>query len=162
MHFSRREFDDDKPIVGHEPADRGDLNGEEVGRSNGFPMGGEKRAPRCSLTSLRRGLDAVFPQNIGDGAPGYRTAEIREGTANPCIPPLRIRLSHSHHELTDLGHDSGPSKLFPPLAVVPLPRNEPSVLSQQGFRCDDNRRLLLRVSGQAPYPLPRADIARRL
>ena len=31
----------------------------------------------------------------------------------------------------------GPSGLFPPLAVVPLPRNQPSVPSQQGFRCDD-------------------------
>ena len=32
----------------------------------------------------------------------------------------------------------GPSGLFPPLAVVPLPRNQPSVPSQQGFRCDDS------------------------
>ena len=31
-----------------------------------------------------------------------------------------------------------PSDLFPPLAVVPLPHNEPSVPSQQGFRCDDS------------------------
>ena len=51
--------------------------------------------------------------------------------------PLRIRRRHSHHELANLGHDPGPSKLFPPRAVVPLPRNEPSVPSQQGFRCDD-------------------------
>ena len=48
----------------HGPADLGDLDGEQVGRSNGFPMGGEKRAPRRPLSSLRRGLDAVFPQNI--------------------------------------------------------------------------------------------------
>ena len=40
VHFSRRELDDDEHVVGHEPADRGDLDGEEVGRSNGFPMGG--------------------------------------------------------------------------------------------------------------------------
>ena len=33
-------------------------------------MGGEKRAPWRSLTSLRRGLDAMFSQNIGDGALG--------------------------------------------------------------------------------------------
>ena len=49
VHFSRRQLDDDEHIVGHESADRGDLDGEEVGRSNGFPMGGEKRedaAPR--------------------------------------------------------------------------------------------------------------------
>ena len=115
----------------------GDLDGEEVGRRNGFPMGGEKRAPWRSLTSLRRGLDAMFSQNIGDGAPGYGMAEIREGAANACIPPLRIRLRHPHHELANLHHDPGPSGLFPPLAVVPLPRNQPSVPSQQGFRCDD-------------------------
>ena len=73
--FSRRQLDDDEHIVGHEPANCGDLDGEEVGCSNGFPMGGEERAPRRPLTSLRRGLDAMFSQNIGDGAPGYRMAE---------------------------------------------------------------------------------------
>ena len=88
VYFSRRELDDDEHIVGHEPANCGDLDGEEVGRRNGFPMGGEKRAPWRSLTSLRRRLDAMFSRNIGDGAPGYRMAEIREGAANACIPHL--------------------------------------------------------------------------
>ena len=105
--------------------------------ATGFPMGGEKRAPWRPLTSLRRRLDAMFSQNIGDGAPGYGMAEIREGAANACIPPPRIRLRHPYDKLANLGHDSGPSGLFPPLAVVPLPRNQPSVPSQQGFRCDD-------------------------
>ena len=50
------------------------------------PMGGEKRAPWRPLTSLRCGLDAVFSQNAGDGAPGYRMAEIQQGAANSCIP----------------------------------------------------------------------------
>ena len=53
------------------------------------------------------------------------------------IPPPRIRLRHPYDKLANLGHDPGPSGLFPPLAVVPLPRNQPSVPSQQGFRCDD-------------------------
>ena len=64
-------------------------------------------------------------------------AEIREGAANACIPPPRIRLRHPYDKLANLGHDPGPSGLFPPLAVVPLPRNQPSVPSQKGFRCDD-------------------------
>ena len=89
MYFSRRQLDDDEHIVGHEPADCGDFDGEEVGGRNGFPMGGEKRAPRRPVTSLRRGLDAMFSQNIGDGAPGYGMAEIREGAANACIPVIR-------------------------------------------------------------------------
>ena len=101
-------------------------------------MGGEKRAPRRPLIPLRPGLDAVFPQNIGDGTPGYGMAQIREGTANTCIPPLRFRLRHPHNKVANLGHDPGPSDLFSPLAVVPLPHNEPSVPSQQGFRCDDS------------------------
>ena len=43
-----------------------------------------------------------------------------------------------HNKVANLGHDPGPSDLFPPLAIVPLPHNEPSVPSQQGFRCDDS------------------------
>ena len=85
----------------------------------------------------RPSFDALFSQNIGDGAPGYGMAEIREGAAKACIPPLRIRLRHPYDELANLGHDPGPSELFLPLAVVPLPRDEPSVPSQKSFRCDD-------------------------
>ncbi len=80
----------------------------------------------------------MFPQNICDGAPGNGMAEIREGAANSCIPPLRIRFRHSHDELANLGHYPAPSELFPPHAVVPLPRNEPSVPGQQGFRGDES------------------------
>ena len=61
VHFSRRELDDDEHVVGHEPAERGDLDGEEVGGRDAFPMGGQKRAPRRPLTSLGRGLNAVLP-----------------------------------------------------------------------------------------------------
>ena len=42
-------------------------------------MGGGKRAPQGPLTYLRRRLDAVFPQNIGDDVTGSGMAEIREG-----------------------------------------------------------------------------------
>ena len=38
------------------------------------------------------------------------------------------------NELANLGHDPRPSDLFPPCAVVPLPRYEPSVSSQKSFR----------------------------
>ena len=99
VYFSRRQLDDDEHIVGHEPANCGDLDGEEVGCSNGFPMGGEERAPRRPLTSLRRGLDAMFSQNIGDGAPGYRMAESERAprmrvypTSDSTVPsPPRVR-----------------------------------------------------------------------
>ena len=64
-------------------------------------------------------------------------AEIRGGAANSCIPPLRIRLRHPHDKLANLRHDPAPSELFVPRAVVPHPRHEPSVSSQQGCRCDD-------------------------
>ncbi len=52
-------------------------------------MGGEKRAPRRPLSSFRRGLDALFPQNTCDGAPSYGMAEIREGTPRILIYPHR-------------------------------------------------------------------------
>ena len=52
VYFSRRQLDDDEHIVGHEPANRGDLDGEEVGRSNGFPMGGEKRCRILTMVLL--------------------------------------------------------------------------------------------------------------
>ena len=48
-----------------------------------------KLFPRRPLTSLRRRLDAMFSQNIGDGAPGYSMAEIQQGAANSCIPVIR-------------------------------------------------------------------------
>ena len=59
--------------------------------------------------------------------------EIRECAANSCIAPLRIRLRHGHDELGNLDHYPGSSELFPPRAVVPLPRNEPSVPGQESL-----------------------------
>ena len=52
-------------------------------------------------------------------------------------PHLGFDFAIPHNELANLHHDPRPSGLFPPLAVVPLLRDEPSVPSQQGFRCDD-------------------------
>ncbi len=59
MNLSRAELDHDE-YVGHEPAEHRDLDGEEVGGRDGFPMGDQKRAPGRPLTSLGRGLDAVL------------------------------------------------------------------------------------------------------
>ena len=119
VDFSRRDFDHDEDVVGHEPAERGDLDGEEVGGSHGFPMGGQKRPPRRPLTSLRCGLDAVFSQNIRDGGTSNRVAEIGEGAANARIPPLRIRLRDAHGKLGNLDHHSWAPGLFPPLRFRP-------------------------------------------
>ena len=76
------------------------------------------------VTSLVRGDDLLALQ---DADPSVRGGQdevfIRRGMRNGVI---------IDDKLANLGHDPGPSGLFSPLAVV-----QPSVPSQQGFRCDD-------------------------
>ena len=72
VYFSRRQLDDDEHIVGHGPANCGDLDGEEVGRSNGFPMGGEKRARRVQkhkrvAKPVMVELSMIVIDELGDG-----------------------------------------------------------------------------------------------
>ena len=62
-------------------------------------------------------------------------AHLSKSVVSRVVSRLKERFEEWQNR--NLGHDPRPSELFPPLAVVPLPRNQPSVPSQQGFRCDD-------------------------
>ena len=66
-----------------------------------------------------RQLDAMFSQNIGDGARGYRMAEIREGPRMRVYPPPRIRLRHPYDKLAvrSPSHDPGAVRAVSAAAV---------------------------------------------
>jgi hypothetical protein len=54
------------------------LNGEEVGCDQQFPVLSEELLPGCISNSLRRWLDAMALQNVGNCVAGHFMAQIRQ------------------------------------------------------------------------------------
>src|SRR5437879_8891304 len=69
-------------------------------------MSGEKFFPRCLSASLRRGLNTVILQNIGDGFKRQQVAEIEQRSLNSAIAPASILPGHSNHQRGNLGSRS--------------------------------------------------------
>jgi hypothetical protein len=84
MNAPGLQIDDEQHRVPHEATNRQRLDGEEVGRSDGSPMGSEKARPRIPLAALRRRLDALVVENALDGASPQLVAEVVQSAAGPC------------------------------------------------------------------------------
>ncbi|MHB8744853.1 MAG: hypothetical protein ACYC9L_17320 [Sulfuricaulis sp.] len=75
-------------MVGNEPRPRHHLDRQEVGGGQAFPMCLEEHRPGGTLTALGRRFDAVFAENVGDGAACYLMPQIGESCIpeTPCSP----------------------------------------------------------------------------
>ena len=93
---------------------------------------------RRPFTSLVRGLDPVFLENVGDRSAGDLMPKIHESAFDPRVAPSRIVASHAKHQLLNLSHHP-----WPPRAsyrtVIPLPRDQPPVPGHDRVRRDDRR-----------------------
>jgi len=69
--------------------------------------------------SLRGGLNAVFSQDVGDGASANLMTQIGQRAADSRVSPGGIVLRHAQNEIDDCLHDAGPPRPAPS-GVVPL------------------------------------------
>jgi hypothetical protein len=111
--------DEEEDVVRHQPPDRVYLNAQEVGRCQAFPVGFEKRRPSSMAVSLRSRLDAVFSEDVGDGASANLMTQISQRAADSRVSPGGIVLRHAQNEIHDCLHDAGPPRPAPS-GVVPL------------------------------------------
>ena len=150
----------------------GDLDGGRSRSQQRFPNARfEKRAPWRSL-KLRSGAGSMLCSRRILAMVLLATSMARvfeRALANACIPkPPRSSTSPSATTEVEanLGHRRRWARpwLFPAADAVVHTSAAISLRchSQQGFRCDDTGDFCQDVSDQAPYPLPRADVARRL
>lgn len=82
------------------------LDREEVRCHDLFPMPRDGFFPRCFSTSLRRRLNAVLLQNVGNGLKRKEVAEIGQRSLNSTMAPASILLCHSSNQRNDFGSGS--------------------------------------------------------
>ena len=135
LNLPRRQLNNEEDIESDEATRCLDLDGEEVRRGDHVPMGLEKLAPGRSFASLWSGIDAVFPEDVGDGRPTNAVADVQQRALNSRVSPARVLSGHSHGEIGDGSHDSR-SALASSL-VGPLRSDELTVPSKNGVRRDE-------------------------
>src|SRR6516225_1615311 len=96
----------------------------------------EKRRPRRASTSLRRWLDAIALQHVGNRPTPDFVIKVGQRPLNPRVTPTSIFLRHAYDQLRDLTHDARPSHASA-LGKVPLLRNQPPMPAQQSIGRDD-------------------------
>jgi hypothetical protein len=129
------DIDEEQNVVCHQSPDRADLDGEKICRHQAFPMSSKERRPRHVLIALRGRIDAVFSENVGDGAARNLMSQIGHCSLDPCVPPRSILKCHTQNEIDDRLHDAR-STGASTMAVVPFTCDHFSVPSQEGIRCD--------------------------
>jgi hypothetical protein len=72
--------------------------------------------------ALRCRLDPMLLEDVRDRAPCDVMMQVGEGSMDSCIAPVAILCGHPH-QLPNLGHDRGPARAAPSVAVV-LPRDQ--------------------------------------
>jgi hypothetical protein len=75
VHLAALEMDEKQHVVGHQPAQRQHLRGQEVGPSQQRQMGPNESRPSCRALALGRGRQSVALQDIADRLNRYAIAK---------------------------------------------------------------------------------------
>ena len=95
------------------------LDAQKVRRSQAFPVSFQKRRPSSVSIPLRGGLEAVFMEDVGNGAASHVMSQIRERAADARVSPGAILERHPQNEIDDRLHRARPARPTPS-AVIPL------------------------------------------
>ena len=95
VHASCRQRDEEQDVVADQAARRPHLNREQVGRGNALPVRLQERAPWHSLAALRRRLNAVFLQDVGDRPAANLVAKIGQRAPDPSVTPVSVLLGET-------------------------------------------------------------------
>jgi hypothetical protein len=130
------QFDDEKDVVGDQPAQGPHFRGEEVRRHDAAPVRLEEHRPGRAPSSLGSRLHALALEDIGNGAAPDLMSQVIESALNTGVTPSGILQGHAHNEVTDDPHRARATGSAP-VAEVTLPADQLSVPAQQRIRGDD-------------------------
>src|SRR6202040_3345326 len=85
VYAAAANVDKEKHVIRHQAPERPDLDCEEIGCHDAFPVSLQKGRPRCALTALRRRLDPVVLENPCDRTSSNLVTQIGERTLNACV-----------------------------------------------------------------------------
>jgi hypothetical protein len=119
VNRSGGDVDEEQDVVRDQSPDRVHLDAQEIGRRQAFPVWALRNVDHRVCRSLRGGPDAVFMDDVGDGASAHFMSQIGERAADPCVSPRGIFERHAQNEIDDRLHEARAARSTP-LAVVPF------------------------------------------
>ena len=87
VHRPRCDVDEEQEVIRDPSLERVYLDAQEIGCRQTFPVGFKKRRPSSVSIPLGGGLDAVFMEDVGDGAASHVMSQIGERAANARVRP---------------------------------------------------------------------------
>jgi hypothetical protein len=119
------EFQEEQHV---DPFEEHRVDGEEVARQYAVGRGAQELLPGRSRPSRCR-ADASLVQNLPYRARGDLIAEADQFTVNPAMPPGRVLLGDSQHEVADLASDRWPAGSG--VRIGPVPGDQLAMPAQQ-------------------------------
>ena len=149
VHNAIGKTDHEQQVVRDQAPARPYFHRQEVTGSQHLPMCLEKGRPQCPGGALRRRLNPIALQHVGNRPATNLVTEIGQRSLNAGVALSRIFLRHAHDQLRDMTHDAG-SPRAAPVSEVPLLRDQAPMPPQQGIRRDYGVEF---EQGFAPYRL---------
>jgi len=100
----------------------------------------QKLSPGCPFLAFGSWVDAMLPQDGGDGPPADLVAQVGEGSLNPRVAPIAILGRHAHDQLPNFCGHGWPAWSAPQMAVV-FPCDQVPVPGEQGVRAHNRPEL---------------------
>src|SRR5262252_10664060 len=94
LHFPAAQMEEKQDIIRHEPAQRPDLSGEEVGRHEDVHVCPDELLPGGGGLALWRWRDAMALEDVAHRLVTDRQAKVGQSTDDPVIAPGAILLRH--------------------------------------------------------------------
>jgi hypothetical protein len=142
MHFPAAQMDEKQDVIRHEPAQRPDLSGEEVGRHEDVHVRPDELLPGGRGLALWRWRNAMALEDVAHGLVTDRRAQVGQDPHDAIVAPRAIFLRQAHHQRLQLRVNRGTSWGLALLGAVTLLGHELTVPGEDGVGCDDLRDFL--------------------
>lgn len=133
VHSPALEMDEEQHVVGHQPAQRQHLGGEEVGSRQQRQVRPDEGGPRRRALAFRRRRQAVALQDIANRLIRNLVPEIGQRPRDPVVAPVPVLAGHANDQLLDLPLD--PRSARPSMRrAIELAGHELAIPAQDGVR----------------------------
>ena len=149
-------MDEKQHVVGHQPAQRQHLRGEEVGPRQQRQMDPNKCAHVVVRLRSGAGGRRMPSQDIADRLIADLIPQIGQRPRNPVITPIPVLLGHANDQLLDLPLDPRSAWASTGLRAIEFAGDQLAVPGQDGVRPGHSRHLGENLAAQSM-----ADLAER-
>jgi hypothetical protein len=149
VHPAALEMDEKQHVVGHQPAQREHLRGEEVGPDQQRQVDPDECRPSCRALAFWCRRQAMTLQDVADRLIADLVPQIGQRPHNPVIAPVTIFPRHPNDQLLNFSLDLRPAGASTSFRAIEFAGHELAVPSQDGVRPGDIGHLAENLAAQS-------------